>query len=107
MQLFDEEDLLAILNEQVQCAGGQTAWAKKFGIMPSDVNNALHRRRSVSKAMLVALGVKMVVRYAYEENCTAVPIDRAARQRSPWANAGDERSATQGSGSLPQQNGRS
>jgi hypothetical protein len=31
MELLDEDDVFAILSEQVQRAGGQTAWAKKFG----------------------------------------------------------------------------
>ena len=66
MKLLDGEDVLAILSEQVQRAGGQTAWAKKFGINRTDVTNALRKRRSVSKAILDALGLKRVVRYAYK-----------------------------------------
>ena len=64
MELLDEDNVLAILSEQVQRAGGQTAWAKKFGINRTDVTNALRKRRCVSNAALDALGLKRVVRYA-------------------------------------------
>jgi hypothetical protein len=51
--------------------------------------------------MLDALGLKLVVRYAYEENCTALTKHKPATKASRWARADEpRRPVTENSGVL-------
>ena len=53
-----EEDVLAILKEECEKAGGQKAWGDAHGISPSRTSNVLNKRCMISKKIARALGVE-------------------------------------------------
>lgn len=52
------------LEDACTAAGGQAAWAARHGLAPSTVCDVLNARRDPSQAMLRALGLAKVTRYA-------------------------------------------
>ena len=57
MEIFDADDLVAVLEQQVaDNSGGQHGWANDHGVSPAYVNDVLQRRRGVSTRFAGLLG---------------------------------------------------
>jgi DNA-binding phage protein len=58
--LLDENDVLRLLREDVDRAGGQTAWARRSGIDRAHLNRVLKGQRPLSPNITQALKLKKV-----------------------------------------------
>jgi DNA-binding phage protein len=58
--LLDEKDVLQLLNEVIDRAGGQSAWAKRTGVDRVGLNKVLRGRRPLNSKILQALKLKKV-----------------------------------------------
>jgi DNA-binding phage protein len=58
--LFDESDVLRLLREDVDRAGGQSAWARRSGINRVNLNKMLNGKRPLSSSIVKALNLKRV-----------------------------------------------
>jgi hypothetical protein len=67
---LEEEDVLRLLIEEVNEAGGQVAWSKKTGVNRSNLNRVLRRHRPLPESILAALQLRVV----YVRDVQAVPI---------------------------------
>jgi DNA-binding phage protein len=61
--LLDENDVLRLLHEVVDRAGGQSAWARRSGVDRGNLNQVLTGRRRLPPAIMRALKLKKVVGY--------------------------------------------
>jgi DNA-binding phage protein len=61
MRVLNSNEIVRLLRAEVKMAGGQEAWGKRAGIERTLVNKALHGKRSPSKKMIRALGLRVVV----------------------------------------------
>ncbi|HUI97412.1 MAG TPA: hypothetical protein VLX44_16780 [Xanthobacteraceae bacterium] len=61
--LLSAEDVLAILHDEIERAGSQTAWARRTGANRTSLNLALTGRQAVTRNLLDALGLERVVAY--------------------------------------------
>ncbi len=57
---LEREDVLALLQQEVNKAGGQVAWAKKIGVSRPNLNRILKGHRPLTEAVLTALGLRTV-----------------------------------------------
>jgi hypothetical protein len=57
-------DVLQKLLDETVASGGQSAWAKQYGLSPQYVSDVLHGRRDPGAGILIALGLKRIVTYA-------------------------------------------
>jgi DNA-binding transcriptional regulator YdaS (Cro superfamily) len=60
---LDTLDVLRRLQDACDAAGGQRAWATRFGVSPQLVCDVLSARRDLSDKILAALNLRRVVRY--------------------------------------------
>jgi hypothetical protein len=58
--LLDENDVLRLLREDVDGAGGQSAWARRSGIDRAHLNRVLKGQRPLSLNITQALKLKKV-----------------------------------------------
>lgn len=58
-----QPEVIAILRSRCAAAGGQQAWARRFGFSPQYVCDVLKGRRDVSEAVANALGFVREVRF--------------------------------------------
>jgi DNA-binding phage protein len=58
--LLDENDVLQLLNEVIDRAGGQSAWARQTGVNRGQLNKVLRGKRALSSKILQALKLKKV-----------------------------------------------
>ena len=58
---LDHEEIVELLRAEVKKAGSQGAWAKRAGVQRADVNKVIHQKRPVSKKMIKALGLRVVI----------------------------------------------
>jgi hypothetical protein len=66
------EQVLALLRRRCDEAGDQATWAKRHGISPAYVSDALKGRREPGEKILGALGLVRVVTYRWlDETLTA------------------------------------
>ncbi len=68
---LSRKDIVRILAKHCEEAGGQAAFARKAGVAPSQVCDAISGRRDPSPSIITALGFLKVERY--------VPIKRSAK----------------------------
>jgi hypothetical protein len=61
MRVLEPNEIVDLVRAEVKKAGGQEAWAKRAGIERTLVNKVLHQRRPVSRKMMEALGLRVVV----------------------------------------------
>jgi hypothetical protein len=61
MRVLEPKEIVLLLLAEVKKAGGQEAWAKRAGIERTMVNKVIHQKRPVSKKMIKALGLRVVV----------------------------------------------
>jgi hypothetical protein len=59
-QILEVQDVKKLLIKAVSAAGGQSAWARKFGIPRSVINLVLQGRRKPTRSIITALGLKIV-----------------------------------------------
>lgn len=62
---LDLIDVCRLLQQACDRAGGQAAWAAKHGLSRQVVNDTLNTRRLPGDAIIAALGLRKVVRYAH------------------------------------------
>ena len=55
--VVSREDVVALLREAVDQAGGQRRWAEAVGVNANDVSSVLSGRRAAGRSILAALGV--------------------------------------------------
>jgi DNA-binding phage protein len=60
MRLFDERDVIHLLQSEVKRAGGQTAWARKTGTDRPMLNKILRGRLSPTKKIIDLLNLRLV-----------------------------------------------
>ena len=73
--LLDENDVLRLLNEVVDRAGGQSAWARQTGVNRVHLNKVLRGKRPLTRTILQALKLKKVY--------TATPAAQMKTRRGP------------------------
>jgi len=61
LRALKPKEILQLLRAEVTKAGGQEAWAKKAGIDRALVNKVIHQKRPVSRNMMKALGLRVVI----------------------------------------------
>ena len=66
MLLLDLQGMRELLGREVDRAGGQTAWARRYGLHPSSINKVLHEQRLPGPKMLAALNLRKVIAYRGE-----------------------------------------
>jgi DNA-binding phage protein len=57
---LDADEVLAMLQEAVRNAGGQSDWARQAGVNRTTLNQVLQRRRSLTEPIVAALGLHVV-----------------------------------------------
>jgi hypothetical protein len=62
-KLLDDKDVLRLLREDVDRAGGQSAWARRSGIDRTHLSRVLKGKRPLSPTIVQALKLKRVVAY--------------------------------------------
>jgi len=60
-KILEQKDVVRLLREEVERAGGQVAWSKKTGVNRTNLNRILKGERPPSKAILDALKLRVVV----------------------------------------------
>jgi hypothetical protein len=60
VQVFRYDEVIDLLREEINNAGGQVAWAKKNGFNRSHLNLMLNRRRPLTDSILPALRLRVV-----------------------------------------------
>jgi DNA-binding phage protein len=60
MRLFDERDVIHLLQAEVKRTGGQTAWARKTGFDRPMLNKILSGRLSPTKKIIDLLNLRLV-----------------------------------------------
>jgi DNA-binding phage protein len=59
-KLLDEKDVLRLLREDVDKAGGQSAWARQTGVDRVHLNKVLRGKRPLTRTILQVLKLKKV-----------------------------------------------
>jgi len=75
---LEREDVVAVLREEVDKAGGQVAWSKKAGVNRSNLNRVLKGHRPPPATILVALKLRAV----YIKNVQAMPFGHRPHKRT-------------------------
>jgi len=60
MSAFEFDDVLLLLRQDVEKAGGQVAWSKRMGVDRAKLNRVLKGIRPPSAAMVEALELRIV-----------------------------------------------
>jgi len=60
VQVFCDDGVLDLLQEEVSKLGGQVAWSKKFQVNRSHLNLVLNRRRQLTSTIIAALQLRVV-----------------------------------------------
>jgi DNA-binding phage protein len=63
-RLLDEKDVLQLLNEVIDRAGGQSAWARRTGVNRVNLNKVLNGKRPLTSTIIKALKLKKMFTYA-------------------------------------------
>lgn len=71
MSEVDLLDVCRLLRAECRTAGSQKAWAERHGVSPAFVCDVLNARREPSGAILSALGLVRVVKYAIRRTARA------------------------------------
>jgi len=74
--LLRTAQVYARLQDAIDAAGGQKAWAEANGMTPQHLNDVLMARRDISEIVLASLGLRRVVRYS-ESGIMRRPLLRA------------------------------
>lgn len=61
---MEVRDVLQKLLNECTRAGGQKAWAIRWGLSPQHVNDVLNGRRDPGPGVLIPLGLQKIVTYA-------------------------------------------
>ena len=72
-RMFDDDDVVKLLQSRVEAAGGQSAFARQTGVDRAHLNRVLKGMRAPTVSLLDALNLRIV--YA--------PSSRRTRQRQP------------------------
>jgi hypothetical protein len=60
MRTFELEDVIALLQREVDKAGGQRRWSERTGVDRTLLNQVLRRRKQPSARIIAALGLRVV-----------------------------------------------
>jgi DNA-binding phage protein len=66
-EMLEPVDAYALLRQAVERAGSQAAYARKVGISPQFLNDALQSRREIPPPVLRDLGLVRITRYLRKE----------------------------------------
>lgn len=58
---MDALEVFATINQAIDAAGGQAAFARSLGVSPQYVSAVLNAKRPASDDMLAAVGLKRVI----------------------------------------------
>jgi len=58
--IFNDDEVVHLLRAAVEREGSQVAFAKRYGIERTNLNQMLNRKKGVSRAVLKALGLRKV-----------------------------------------------
>jgi DNA-binding phage protein len=61
MLILEKKDVVARLRAEVQKAGTVAGWSRSVSLNRTDVSNAIHQNRPISKTMVRALGLRTAV----------------------------------------------
>jgi hypothetical protein len=61
--LLDHDDAMALLREEIEKAGSQSAWARLTGIHRTALSAALNGRKGLQPKIIAALGLRKVEAY--------------------------------------------
>jgi DNA-binding phage protein len=61
MRFFKEKDVVALLRAEVKKVGTVAGWSRSVSLNRTDVSNAIHENRPISKTMIRALGLRTAV----------------------------------------------
>jgi hypothetical protein len=61
-RVLSRQDVIRLLREEVERAGGQVAWSKKMGINRAHLNLVLNEQRPLTESILAALNLDTVYR---------------------------------------------
>jgi DNA-binding phage protein len=78
VDFLEREDLVTLLREGVDKAGGQVAWSKKTGVNRSNLNRVLKGHRPPPETILVALKLRLV----YVKNIQSMPFGHRPHKRT-------------------------
>jgi DNA-binding phage protein len=84
---LEQEDVVALLREEVDKAGGQVAWSKKTGVDRTNLNRILNGHIPPTKAVMVALKLRLV--YARDAQSAGTSATRPARRLARFARMRD------------------
>jgi DNA-binding phage protein len=75
------DDVLVLLRQEVEKAGGQSAWSKKTGIERTVLNRVLHGYRPPTAKMIEALDLCIVFTPRNSTSPKRLPIRQRSLQR--------------------------
>jgi DNA-binding phage protein len=61
MHALEPKEIVDLLRAEVKRAGSQEAWAKMAGVQRTEVSKTITGKRSPSKTIIRALGLRVVV----------------------------------------------
>jgi hypothetical protein len=59
-RVFEEDDVLKLLDSRIKSAGGQVAFAKRMGLDRTHMNMVLKGKRHLSPSIIAALDLRVV-----------------------------------------------
>jgi DNA-binding phage protein len=61
-KIWEEQDVVQLLRQEVAKAGGQSGWHRKTGVSRITINKVLRTQRGPTKAIINALNLEIVYR---------------------------------------------
>ena len=58
--VFEEDDVVRLLSAAIECEGGQSAFARRYGVDRSGINMILHGKKRVNDSVAAVLGLRRV-----------------------------------------------
>ena len=80
-EILELNDVLALLRQRVEEAGGQVAWSKMTGTNRTVLNKVLGRRRPPTAGIITALGLRIVFTPENIGRRKSLPIRERAFQK--------------------------
>lgn len=74
--MMTEKAVRKMLADQCDAAGGQQAWAKRYGLSESYVCDAIRGRRALGRKLIDALRLRYVAMYVSDEVDVVAPLER-------------------------------
>jgi hypothetical protein len=59
-KVLEEDDVVRLLSAAIECEGGQSAFARRYGVDRSGINMILHGKKRVNDSVAAVLGLRRV-----------------------------------------------